>query len=277
MMSVFNYEKQDTFIHRLTGASKLICFLLLTFAIMLSYDIRFILFVSLIALIVLSNSKVRWNTIKWMFFYAITYLLLFSVLLTYLFSPLEGVKIYGTYHEIFAFNSFYVVTLEQLLYQVTKFMKYFAIIPVGMVFFLTTNPSDLAASIAKIKCNYKVAYAFSLTLRYIPEVIRQYQEISLSQQARGIDISKNVKFTTRVKNALGILVPLIFTSLERVESVANAMDLRSFGKNKNRTWYVDRPFTKEDYFALIACTLVFILGLAITIFVNGSRFYNPFI
>jgi hypothetical protein len=39
-MKLFSYNTVDTFVHRLSGLTKLICFLLLTFAVMYSYDIR---------------------------------------------------------------------------------------------------------------------------------------------------------------------------------------------------------------------------------------------
>ena len=40
---LFSYNYEDTLVHRLSGLTKLICFMLLTFAIMFSYDIRVIL------------------------------------------------------------------------------------------------------------------------------------------------------------------------------------------------------------------------------------------
>jgi hypothetical protein len=42
-MKLFSYSIADTPIHRLSDLTKLICFLLLTFAVMYSYDIRVIL------------------------------------------------------------------------------------------------------------------------------------------------------------------------------------------------------------------------------------------
>ncbi len=42
---LFSYDLLDTIIHRLSGLTKLICFLFLTFAVMYSYDIRVILII----------------------------------------------------------------------------------------------------------------------------------------------------------------------------------------------------------------------------------------
>ena len=38
--------------------------------------------------------------------------------------------------------------------------------PLGIIFLLTTNPSEFAASLNRIGVSYKAAYALALTLRY---------------------------------------------------------------------------------------------------------------
>ena len=42
-LKTFSYAQLDTFIHRLSGVTKLICFLLMTSAVMFTYDIRVII------------------------------------------------------------------------------------------------------------------------------------------------------------------------------------------------------------------------------------------
>lgn len=135
------------------------------------------------------------------------------------------------------------MTLEQLLYQVTKITKYASVVLMGMIFLLTTNPSEFAASLNRVGINYKGAYALSLTLRYFPDMIRDYQDIALAQQSRGLDLSKR-KARCACKNIMNICVPLIFSTLDRIELISNAMELRGFGKHKKRTWYVAKPLKK---------------------------------
>ena len=62
----------------------------------------------------------------------------------------------------------------------------------------------------RVGCNYKAAYALSLTLRYFPDTIRNYQDIALAQQSRGLDLSRKEKLGTRVKNVMNIC--LLYTS-----------------------------------------------------------------
>ena len=193
-----------------------------------------------------------------------------------MFSPYQGVEIYGSRTDLFHLIGPYTVTKEQLFYELNVILKYFATIPMALLFILTTDPSEFAASLNKIGVSYKVAYTVSIALRYIPDVQRDYKDISFAQQARGIDLSSKEKLSKRIKNSAAILMPLIFSSLERIDKISLAMELRAFGNNKKRTWYNGRPFKKGDYIAVAIVSIILIIAIIATI-VNGGRFYNPFI
>lgn len=243
---------------------------------MFSYDIRVILGITLFSLYILKLSQIKYSQIRLAVIYVAIFIAI-NAIITFLFSPEEGIKIYGTRHEIVHLFGKYTLTWEQLFYQITKIMKYISVIPLGIIFLLTTNPSEFAASLNRVGVNYKAAYAVSLTLRYFPDIQRDYRDISLAQQARGLELSKKAKFRDRFKNTLLIIIPLIFSTLDRIEVISNAMDLRGFSKNKKRSWYSAKKMNRGDYIAIILSIAIFILSIAISVFINESRFYNPFI
>ncbi len=261
-------------VHALSGATKLIVFLLFSTAAMLTYDTRVLFSLLIISLVVFSISKIKIREIGFILLFILFFLLL-NNLAIYLFSPQEGVRIYGTSHEIFHIWGRYNITLEQLFYQLNVTLKYFVVIPVALLFIVTTHPSEFAASLNKIGVNYKISYSVSLALRYIPDIQRDFRSISQTQQARGIDISRNEKLVKRIKNVSAIIIPLILSSLDRIEVISNAMELRGFGKHKKRTWYSEKKATKKDYLTILVGIVIFIGSLVIT-YQNGSRFYNPF-
>lgn len=273
---LFDYIDRDNYIFNLSGLTKLLCFIFMTFAVMFSYDIRYILFVMALSAVIFKASGLEFKQIKIMAIYVVIFLLL-NFILTFIFAPTYGTEIYGTRHEIFRITDFYAITQEQLLYQVTKSIKYASVVPLGMIFLLTTNPSEFAASLNRVGISYKAAYALSLTLRYFPDMIRNYQDIAVAQQSRGLDLSEKEKMGVRVKNTMNICIPLIFSTLDRIELISNAMDLRGFGKHKKRTWYVARPMRKGDWGALCFGALILAGSLCLSFFVNGSRFWNPFV
>ena len=210
----------------------------------------------------------------------VIYVLIFlavNAFITFLFSPEQGVQIYGTRHPLFKLFGPFIVTQEQLFYQTTKFFKYASVIPLGIIFLLTTNPSELASSLNRVGVHYKASYALSLTLRYFPDLQRVYHDISQAQQARGLEMGGKASLKDRFKNSLMVVIPLIFSTLDRIEVITNAMDLRGFGKGRKRTWFNSSRIKREDIIALLVSLGMTAVTVLVSVFVNHGRFYNPFI
>ena len=271
---IISYINRDTPVHRLCGATKLLVFLVWTIVCMLTYNTYVLLGALVFGIIVFIVARIKLKEVKFVLLTVLFFILLNTVAI-YVISPEEGVNIYGTRHEIFRFTSRYTVTQEQLFYMFNVMLKYFTVVPIALLFIVTTDPSEFAASLCKIGVSYKIAYAVSITLRYISDIQGDFVDIYQAQQARGVDISKNVSLKKRMKGIANIAVPLIFSSLDRIDFISNAMDLRGFGKNRKRTWYSERPFKISDYVVMVGILLIGAAALYIT-FRNGSRFYNPF-
>ncbi|MDO4499818.1 MAG: energy-coupling factor transporter transmembrane component T [Erysipelotrichaceae bacterium] len=275
-VKLFSYNQLDTFVHRLSGVTKLICFLLLTSAVMFTYDLRVIVCVFLFSLVMVKVAQISLKQVKPMLIYVSIFLLL-NFILTFIFAPGHGPELYGSRHELFSFFGNYIVTKEQLLYQFTKIMKYLSAIPLGFIFFLTTNPSEFASSLNNIKVPYKACTSLSLTLRYFPDIQKDFNDVSFAQQARGLDNSEKAPMKDRIINTTKIIIPLIFSTLDRVELITNAMDLRGYAKKPKRTWYSFRALNKEDYLSIAVSAVIFAISLFMRFVVVKSMYYNPFI
>ncbi len=276
MNNLFNYIEKDSPIHRLSGATKLGALILLSFAAMTTFDTRFLLLLAVFSFVLFALSKIRLREVKVLFLFTLVFMIL-NNLLIYLFSPEHGVTIYGTRHVLLSIWGRYTITGEQLFYHLNVVLKYLATIPLVMVFVSTTDPSEFASSLNRIGLSYKIAYSVSLALRYIPDIQNEYREISLSQQARGLEMAqKKERLIKRLTNAAQMLFPLIISSMDRIEVISNAMELRGFGKGKKRTWYSSRPFKKGDWISIILSVAALLISIALN-FVNKGRYYNPFI
>lgn len=272
----FSSTPSNGYLYQMTGLSKLIGFLFLTFAAMLSYDTRFIIGLLVFSFILIITTKIPLKPLRLVLIYVMIFLILNAVL-TYVFEPEYGVTIYGTRNELATLFGRYTITQEQLFFQVTKFLKYLSVIPLGILFLYTTNPSELASSLHGIGVPYKIAFSLSLTLRYFPDLQDEYVTIAKAQQARGLELSKKTSVVNRIKFGLITIIPLIFSTLERIDTIANGMDLRGFGKHKARTWYAKQPMKRGDYITITVSIIIFLISIGLTIFINQSRFYNPFI
>lgn len=268
------YHPDDTMIHRLNATAKLLFLLFVSAACMTTYDTRFLVIVSVFSVALFPLAHIKWHQISFVIKF-IAFFSLLNLLAVYVFEPEYGVRLYETKHLIFAGVGRFTFTQEEAFYLLNLVLKYFCSIPLAVVFLLTTNPSSFASSLNKIGVNYKISYAVSLALRYIPDIQEDFFNISQAQQARGFEMSSKGKLSQRVKGTAQIVLPLIFSSLDRIEVISTAMELRRFGQKKKRTWYVAKPFAIGDF--VVIAMAVIIMAVSLALFkVNGGRFYNPF-
>ncbi|HEL1621916.1 energy-coupling factor transporter transmembrane component T family protein [Streptococcus suis] len=270
---LIGYHPGTGLIHSLSAVSKLLFFLIVSILAMITYDTRLILFIAAFSLALFKMSGIRYKEISLVLILTIIFAAM-NALMVHLFAPRYGVELYGADTPLLSGLGVYSLTSQQAFYLVNLLLKYFCTVPLAIIFLMTTHPSQFASSLNQIGVSYKVAYAVSLTMRYIPDIQEEFYTIRMSQEARGLELSRKGKLMDRIKGNLSLVIPLIFSSLERIDTISTAMELRRFGKNKKRTWYTQQPLQRIDY-----AVLLFILALVVVtiylFFVNQGRFYNP--
>ncbi|HEM3076537.1 energy-coupling factor transporter transmembrane component T family protein [Streptococcus suis] len=270
---LIGYHPGTGLIHSLSAVSKLLFFLIVSILAMITYDTRLILFIAVFSLALFKMSGIRYKEISLVLILTIIFAAM-NALMVHLFAPRYGVELYGADTPLLSGLGVYSLTSQQAFYLVNLLLKYFCTVPLAIIFLMTTHPSQFASSLNQIGVSYKVAYAVSLTMRYIPDIQEEFYTIRMSQEARGLELSRKGKLMDRIKGNLSLVIPLIFSSLERIDTISTAMELRRFGKNKKRTWYTQQPLQRIDY-----AVLLFILALVVVtiylFFINQGRFYNP--
>ena len=274
MSRILSYEKNDTWIHLLSGVTKLLFFLMWCIVSAMTYDTRILLFMILVSIAVFWMAKVRRSQVGAVFRLILAFMVL-NLIAIFLISPYQGCDIYHSHTTIVHLAASYELTREELFYLLNVLIKYFTIIPAVFTFMITTDPSEFAASLNGIGVSYNIAYSVAIALRYIPDIQDEFHRIRNAQQARGIEMSSKARLTERIKRTSSIIFPLLFSTMERIDVVSNAMELRGFGKKKKRTWYMARKLTRRDYLVL-AATVVFSIWAMWFTFKDGTRFYNPF-
>ena len=91
---LFDYIDRDNFIYNLSGLTKLVAFICLTFSVMFSYDIRYIIFVLVLSFCFFRISEISFRQVRTMMIYVGVFLLLIFCL-TYLFSLSTGQRSTG--------------------------------------------------------------------------------------------------------------------------------------------------------------------------------------
>ena len=275
MSKMISYEKKNTPIHKLSGFTKLVFFLLWCFCSALTFDTRILIVMLLLGAVIYAISGTKLKQVSSVF-YAVMFFMVINLTCIFFFAPYQGCDIYGTRHDICHLFGNYFLTREQLFYEFNVFIKYFTVIPSVFIFLVTTDPSELASSMNMVGIPYTVSYAVEIALRYSPDIQDEFHRIRNAQEARGIEMSSKGKLVDRIKNTSAIIFPLLFSTMERIDVVSNAMELRGFGKHPKRTWYSKRDLTFADYAVIVFIIVFFVTSMIIT-FHDGNRFYNPFV
>lgn len=273
MNRLLSYEEKDTWLHHLSGITKLIFFILWCLTSALTYDTRVLVVMIGVSAVLYAMSGTKWKQVSTVFKFVMFFMII-NLIAIFIFSPYQGTEIYGTKTVLTKFAPGHDITKEELFYLFNVLIKYFTVVPSVFIFMVTTDPSEFAASMNKIGIPYTGAYSVALALRYIPDVQSDYHRIRNAQEARGIEMSAKAKLGDRIRRTSSIIFPLLFSAMEHIDLVSNAMELRGFGKKKKRTWYAYRKLRSIDYAVLVATVAFSIIALVIT-FADGNRFWNP--
>lgn len=268
---IINFQPGDTLLHKLTGATKVRMFIIFTVYLIMSWDLRLILPVAIAGTVALFSLKPNWKPIKFMFAFIII-LNLFNLFLFYIADPDIGTKFCNSKTVLVQFTDYLYLSGETLWYLFTRFIKIIASFMISIVFILSITPSEFAAGLYSVKVPYKICTVVALAYRCIPDIVRDYQNIHTSMQARGVELDpKKTKVTTRLKQSVLIIVPLLFSSFDKVGNIANAMDLRGYGKLKKRSWFAEHEKTKGDKIF----TVVYMVFLVICIAYIAYKMLSP--
>lgn len=268
------YIDKNSPIHKIDGSVKFLLLLVWTASVFLFNDFRVFLTFFIVGMGLLYIAKIPFKSIKPLFIFIVMFTIMNSLFLIVI-TPEYGSTLTGTTTPILTIKGV-TLSAETIWFALTLSMKYLAIFPIMMIFIFTTHPSKFASSLNKIGVSYKVAYAINIALRYIPDVRDEFKNIMHAQEARGVAFRKeDANIITRLKNYNTILFPLVLSSLNRVEVVSNAMDLRGFGHKNKRTWYSSQKYSSIDFITLMLMGLMLVVSIYLKVYMLKS-FWYPF-
>lgn len=262
-ITIGQFIKGDSFIHRLDPRSKITAVFLIMVGLFLAKSPVTITVVYSVSFFIMFLSQVPIKRylkgIKPLWF-----ILLFTGLMQLFFVPGEVLWSYGVFkitHEGVAM-AFYMCSRLMLLVMVTSVLT------------LTTTPIDLTNGIEAILKPFEkvgvpahaLAMMMSIALRFIPTLIDETEKIIKAQSARGADFESG-NLVTRAKALLPILVPLFLSALKRADDLALAMEARCYRGGEGRTKLNALVFYFRDYFSIAFAGLF--LGVMIILWVMG--------
>lgn len=269
------YVNGNSLFHKLNPSVKLLIFILWSITVFAFLDLRMGLLLLAIGLFMLSFSQIPFNIARNLFIAVVIFNLINAVFII-LIAPDYGVKLSGKATLLFDIAGFKIY-FETCMYVLVISLKYLSLLPIALIFIFTTHPSEFASSLNSIGLPYKLAYTFNIIFRYFPDIQNEFKTIAYAQAARGISFGRDEKsLLRRIKNLFAIMIPLINSALFRIDNITNAMDLRSFGKKKKRTWYNQTKFTSTDIIFVIVSSGIFALLISYKVLFSSNFNYKLF-
>lgn len=256
------YVAGESFFHRMDAAVKLILLLTWTVVTFLFMDLR--VFVVMLAggVTMLLLARVPFRKMALLFWALMVFTVINSIFIL-LITPRFGTTLTGS-DTPFIPLGYDTINAETLFYVLTLSLKYLTLLPITLLFIFTTHPSRFAASLNKLGVPYKLAYAVSIAFRYIPDLTKEFRTILNALQMRGLGISRgDGTLLQRARNLTQAVVPLLQSSLQRIESVSDAMDLRGFGTRPQRTWYMGTVMKGSDKLIALLCVVLLATGVGL--------------
>ena len=155
------------------------------------------------------------------------------------------------------------ITDEGLMTALTGALRLIDItLPLALMISLT-QMSDLAnALVSRWHIPYKYAFAVTSAIRFIPVFSSDMQTIMEAQKARGVEFdTKN--FFRKVGLIVPLCVPLLISSVKKIETAAMAVELRGFNLRNKNSSYKQAQFRLPDLITLLIGAGLIVLGFVL--------------
>lgn len=253
-MNLLNYVSGDSCLHKLNPITKLLIAFLYGIACILCNnvfgEIAFIIFMIFVSYL----SGIGERALRLTKNLLILGLLMFVI---QLFSVRTGAPLLKTYNFVW-FTTGGLESACLLSLRVVATM-----LPLMMLFAITQMNDLCNALVQKAHVPYRYAFIVTTAFRFVPIFTTEFHDIQDAQKARGVDYdTKN--FIRKLQLIAPLCVPLLVSSLKKVNSSAISSEMRGFNFRTRTSGYKQYPFSARDFLVtgvvicLIAISILFL-------------------
>jgi|YelNatPaOPRAMG01_1025707.scaffolds.fasta_scaffold02345_10 energy-coupling factor transport system permease protein len=152
------------------------------------------------------------------------------------------------------------LTTQSLIQAIIFSARFILITSATSWFFYTTSPEDLGRALEQMGVPSDFSLAFTLSMRFIPVIANEFQDVYDAQRVRGLNLEKG-NLLERTKAFLPILIPLFVEVIRRTYEISDALELRGYGFKEKRSHWKELKLTTNDYIFLA----FFLLTIAIIV------------
>ena len=250
MKGLMNYFPGDTILHRMDPRTKLLFPLMICACCFTTSNVYVLLGILVLDLLISVVGSIFPQALR----------LLKSLLKIALFLFLLQVLVVRRGEPVFMIGRF-AITDEGLMTALTGALRLIDItLPLALLISLTRLTDLSNALVSRWHVPYKYAFALTSAIRFIPVFSTDLQQVMEAQMARGVEFdTKNALKKARL--IIPLCVPLLISSVKKIETAAIAVELRGFNLRGKNSSYKKARFKTKDFLMLLFGVLLIVLGV----------------
>jgi energy-coupling factor transport system permease protein len=281
MLVTWRYRDRNSILQRFDTRAWIIFYLCFLFSVLQFWDLRYLAFFFVIAIISLILSRIQLKEMYRALIFIGGFITVFAFL-TFL-TGRGGMEVYTEEHiittisapfSIFGWVPTLTITVERIFFAISQFFRVFSIAIMTIIIPYSMNPALYGVTFRGLGLPDKFAYAMDLTMRFIPTFGRDFQYTYDAQRARGYEL-ENLRggLVEQVRKMAPLIVPVTIHAIIGSEDIIDAMDLRAFGIGP-RTWLIKLQYRYRDYFLIAFSVIMLVVSISLSLFGFG-KFYVP--
>lgn len=250
MGGFLDYIPGDSFLYRLNPLTKLLLSFTLCLCCFLSKNILFVLGIIALNLLLAASAGVLSRSARILGALAKLSLVLFLLQVPFVRSG----------RVLLSLPLSLTVTDEGVAFSLLFSLRLIAAtLPLALMLSVTKMSDLTGVCVDRLKIPYRYTFAFTTAIRFIPIFTNEMSEIMEAQTARGVDFDTR-NFFKKIRLLLPLCVPLLISSVKRIDSGAVAAELRGFNCRKSGGGRARYPFGSPDVLAACAAAVVLLLS-----------------
>ncbi|WP_235827951.1 energy-coupling factor transporter transmembrane component T [Brevibacillus migulae] len=141
----------------------------------------------------------------------------------------------------------------------------------SMYYLFVTTPRQMAMGFKSIGIPFSIGFLFALIFRFIPLAKQDLTTIREAQMVRGVRIDQG-SLREKMRKYGVLLAPLIFSSLRRVQLIANALDAKGFAMRNPRHRYYRMPEWGKKEILLLLLVFLIVISLFYAARISPNHF-----
>ncbi len=237
-MEIYLYLDKGSFFHKLHPITKIISLLLLFLTAIIFNHPLYLLAIAggVLLLTIFSHSLPNIHKIK-------TLLILLIIFCTVLWSIfLKGENLLWKFGPLSIYK-------ESLYYAFSMGIRLDIMLICGIIFLSCTRIEEFTNGLNKLGIPFPISFTLSLAFRLVPTFTATTTTVIQAQKSRGLDLDKGSIFN-RMKKHVPLIIPIFIYAIRNADMLAMALESKSFGARKERTYYQNFKMRLADYFSI---------------------------